>query len=141
MGPILSPSWARLGPVLGPSWGHVGPCWALLGPSWAILGSSWAILAPLGTILGHIGALFAYSPKLKTLRSCDSGPSASSFNLRLCGHYPCFLPSCGPVLAIFAWAASVMYPHASSLFLRSWAMWSLSLAALTRPGGMREAIE
>ena len=51
------------------------------------------------------------------------------------------LLSFGPVLAIFAWAASVMYPHASSLFLPSWATWSLSSAFLTRPGGMREAIE
>ena len=51
------------------------------------------------------------------------------------------LLSFGPVLAIFSWAASVMCPHASSLFLLPWAMWSLSLASLTWPGGMREAIE
>ena len=99
MGPILSPSWAHLGPVLGPSWGHVGPSWALLGPSWAHLGPSWARLGPSwpllgpsradrGLILGHVGAPFGYLQKVKEIRSCPSGPSASSFNLKLCDRFP-----------------------------------------------------
>ena len=108
--PILSPSWAHLVAILGPSWAHLGPSWAHLGPSWAhlglilgllglilglswlFLGLCWAILAPLGAILGHTGAPFSYFAKLKTLRSCVSGPSASSFNLGLCGRY-CWAPS------------------------------------------------
>ena len=88
----LGPSWAHLGPILGPSWAILGPLGAILGPSWAILGPSWAILAPLGAILGHTGAPFSYFAKLKTLSSCVSGPSASSFNLGLCGRY-CWAPS------------------------------------------------
>ena len=101
---------SHLGPILGPSWGDLGPSWSYLGPSWAHLGP---ILSHLRVILGHLGPILVlswaylglfgamlctswatvqlrlfFSPKVKTIRSCAPGPSASFLNLGLCCRYP-----------------------------------------------------
>ena len=81
----LGPSWVHLGAILGRSWGPGGPSWAHLGP---ILGLSWAFWSHVVPILGHSAAPFVFSPKVKTIRSCAPGPSASFLNLGLCCRYP-----------------------------------------------------
>ena len=140
------------GPQLGPILGHLGPSWALLAHLGAILGPSWAILGSLRRSWGHLGPswghlgpswgsipLFLYNLNRisQALLVFQPLPSILGYVVAFLG----LLPSLGLVLASFAWAASVMYPHASSPFIRSLAMWSLPSAFLTRPGGMREAIE
>ena len=144
----MAPSWAHLGPISGPCWamlGHVGPSWGHLG----------SILGRLGLVLGHLshlGRIVGLSWAILGLRSVilqkskrfaqvllvlQPLPSILSYVIAI----PGILPSFGPVLAILAWGTSVMCPYSSKPFLRSWAMWSLSSGSLTRPGGMREAIE
>ena len=46
------------------------------------------------------------------------------------------LPAFGRVLATLGHVLAILEP-----FLKSYAMWSLASASLTRPGGMREAID
>ena len=115
--------------LLGSLWGHLGTSWGNLG---RIVGTSWATLGLSSAMSLTLKKRFA-----RVLLVLQPLPSIWCYVVTILG----LLSSFGPVLAIFAWAASVMYAHASSLFLPSWAMWSLSSAFLTRPSGMREAIE
>ena len=106
----MEPSWAILGPlgaILGPSWAILGPCWAILGPLGAILGGSWAYLGP------RWGPVLLFFKRLKKIRSCASGPSNYSFNLKLCNRYPwdpSFIRSCArnPRLGNFGHVPSIL---------------------------------
>ena len=102
-GPILGPSWGHLGAILGPSWAilaHLGRIWD---PSWAILGSSWAILGPSWSYLG---------PILGFLEPCCAHPGPQCSSVR-------FFPESENNSLMCSWSFG--------LFLKSWAMLSLSL--------------
>ena len=110
--PILSPFGAHLGPNLGPSWAHLGPLEALLGSSWGIWGPSWSLSGPS---LGILGLSWAMS----WLASCIIRATKAN---RSCARKPrvCFRASS------LNHSFCIHYPRRLSL---------------TRPGGMREAIE
>ena len=110
--------------------GHLGPCWAQLGPILGIFGRSWGHLGP---ILGHVGpnlgpswaswgALWAILGLSWAMLGLSSGIFRSLKANRSCARMPrvCFRAS--------SWNHSFCghYPRRRSL---------------TRPGGMREAIE
>ena len=102
--------------MLGPTWAYLGHLRALLGPSWAYLGPCWAQLGPILGILGRsLGLSWA-------MLGLSSGIFRSLKANRSCARMPrvCFRAS--------SWNHSFCrhYPRRLSL---------------TRPGGMREAIE
>ena len=120
--------------VLGPSWGRLGPSWGFLGHSWPVLGPYRPVLGPYRT--GSRSANESDQPR-ETMYKCLRSKELSTNHEATVGHTsPARFVSRKSATRCRGGSRSTPpCPRTRTDKLKDYP------APLTRPGGMREAIE